>query len=103
MGFSNTVQKITERLLGSVPNDLEEQTTKGSKAERIIDMPELSSPERSSFEGKKLKSILDEDEVKNRKRLASLKDRVEAGSYDIESSNLANSILRYPLNSQEED
>ncbi len=98
MGFSNTVQKLTEKLLGtsgegtverSLPSDADSSTV-------TIDLPELAGSSKEEEFPKRLGHILNESEVEHQQRLAKLKNRVRSGAYGVDSEKIANSILKYP-------
>ncbi len=98
MGFGNTVQKLTEKLLGTGGEETVERSlpSEADKSTITIDLPELPRGSKNEEIPERLGDILNESELEHQKRLAKLKDSVGSGAYGVDSEKIANSILKYP-------
>jgi len=98
MSFSNTVQKLTEKILGSSQRDSVEPSlpAQGKRGTKTIDLPELSGSSRAENFSERLGTILSENEVEHQRRLKKLKKSIGSGEYGVDSKKVANSILDYP-------
>jgi len=98
MGFSNTVQKITEKLLGGNREETIDSSipAREERKTKTIDLPDLQGGDAKDNFSSKLGAILSESELEHQKRVGRLKNSVKSGKYSVNSQRVANSILDYP-------